>query len=682
MPPDRYSSRLEALGLYSADQYHEAAFARNIGLFTRTEQERLRQAKIAIPGMGGVGGVHLVTMARTGIGNMHLADFDRFEPVNINRQYGARVPDLGRPKLDVMMDEARAINPYLNITPFPAGLTEANMDEFLDGVEVVLDGLDFFQFDIRRQLFNRAQEKGVYVVTAAPLGFSAAVLIFSPHEGMRFDEYFNITSGMSERQRYLSFGMGLTPRATQLNYMDLSRVDLESKAGPSLNIACQICAGMAATEAVRIILKRGRIKPVPYFFQFDPYAQKYRRGKLHLGNRNPVQKVKIKAADILLARNKVLFRRPIPETPPIPIADPGTISEANLRSIIQAGIQAPSGDNAQPWKFAWQGNTIDLSLDRDADHSFFNVRQVASILSCGAVLENMCIAARALGFEPQVTYLPAGASADHMASVTLTAGKDAHPWEPLFESVWERNTNRTFYRKKALPDLLTTRMHEAVTPYEGVHIHLLTESADLRKLAGLIYKVDRIRTEHRPLHQHLCKMIRFTDQEAIEKRDGLPLKNLEAGLAGELFLKLTRPWPVMWMANTLGLGRMVALHAMAGVLRSSGAALITVDGMDPGDFLLGGRALQRAWLTLTREGLNVQPMAAMTLFRTRWVLEGEGGGFSVKHQALLREVWRRYDGLFPGVDFSQKGQVMLFRFGYGRPMRYGTHRKKDEMLIG
>ena len=42
----------------------------------------------------------------------------------------------------------------------------------------------------RRRLFNRAREKGIYVVTAAPLGFSAALLIFAPHTGMSFDEYF------------------------------------------------------------------------------------------------------------------------------------------------------------------------------------------------------------------------------------------------------------------------------------------------------------------------------------------------------------------------------------------------------------------------------------------------------------------------------------------------------------
>jgi len=252
--------------------------------------------------MGGVGGVHLITMTRTGVGNFHIADFDTYEPANINRQFGARVPDFGRPKMQVMKEQALSVNPYLEITEFPEGISSSNIDDFLDGVQVVIDGLDFFAFDVRRLLFNRAREKGVYVITAGPMGFSSAMLIFSPHEGMSFDEYFNIVDGMESQDRYLSFALGLAPRATHIKYMDLSKVDLESKAGPSLNIACQVCSGMAATEALRIILNKGRIKPVPHFFQFDPYVQKYRKGKLLMGNRNPIQRIKMAVVKHILKK--------------------------------------------------------------------------------------------------------------------------------------------------------------------------------------------------------------------------------------------------------------------------------------------------------------------------------------------------------------------------------------------
>ena len=74
-------------------------------------------------------------------------------------------------------------------------------------------------------------------------------------------------------------------------------------------------------------------------------------------------------------------------------------------------------------------------------------------------------------------------------------------------------------------------------------------------------------------------MIRFSTQEALAKRDGLPLKTLDAGVAGEIFLKSTRPWWIMNAVNHIGLGRMVALHAYQALRHASAAALLTVAGM-------------------------------------------------------------------------------------------------------
>ena len=136
----------------------------------------------------------------------------------------------------------------------------------------------------------------------------------------------------------------------------------------------------------------------------------------------------------------------------------------------------------------------------------------------------------------------------------------------------------------------------------------------------------------------------------------------------------------MNMANNVGLGRMVALHAMGGILSAPAAALLTVEGLNKGDFFVGGQALERVWLTISKYGLCMQPMTAITLFRMRWVMAGKNG-FSKPHQELLEAVWEDYQALFPGVEMNVNGQVMLFRFGSGKPIRHGTHRKKMETFL-
>ncbi|MCB9980533.1 MAG: ThiF family adenylyltransferase, partial [Rhodospirillales bacterium] len=164
---------------------YKEAFSRNLGLLTPHEQDLLKSKKVAIAGMGGVGGVHLQTLARMGISNFHIADMDVFELANFNRQAGAMVSTLHLPKADVLKRMAEDINPECKITVFSEGVTDENMEAFLDGVDVYVDGLDFFVLDVRARLFEKCREKGIPAVTVGPIGISSACLIFHP-KGMSF----------------------------------------------------------------------------------------------------------------------------------------------------------------------------------------------------------------------------------------------------------------------------------------------------------------------------------------------------------------------------------------------------------------------------------------------------------------------------------------------------------------
>jgi len=674
---NNYKSTLESLGFDEAT-YFEQAFSRNIGIFTQEEQQKLANTTVAIPGMGGVGGLYLIALVRSGVGRFHLADMDVFEPVNVNRQYGGKVNHFGKPKLPAMIDEALSINPFLDITPFPDGIGPENLDTFLGGVDVVLDGLDFFAFDVRRALFNRARELGLHVVTAGPIGFSAAMLVFAPDRGMSFDEYFDVYDGLPDVEKYLSFFLGLTPRGTHFKYMDTSKIDLGSKKGPSLNIGCQLCAGMAVTEAIRIVLGRGGVKPVPHFFQFDAYRQIYRKGRLWRGNRNPIQRLKRRLVKRFILKMRDVGPIEIPAIPETSVQRGVPVPQDIIRYILRAGIQAPSGDNAQPWTFTSNGDRIELYLDPQADSSFFNIQQIASIISCGAVVENMVIAATKFGLDAQITLIPEKARPNLMACVDLSV--DTTEPSPLVESIWNRTANRKPYKRKRIPQALQDRIMGCVKAFDGCRLHLITERKELRKLARLVYKVDRIRTEHRPLHEHLMHMIRFSEREMYQNRTGLPLRNLEAGLAGELFLRGTKSWKVMAVLNRTGLGRTVPAFAYRGILASAGAALLTVPSFRTEDFLQGGRALERIWLELSSASVSMQPMTAITLFWLRWVL-GEKQSFRPEHQQMLDLVWPEYEKLFSGVDFAREGHVMLFRFGYADGIQHRTLRKKVESFL-
>lgn len=279
----------------SVFNYHEA-FSRNLGWVTEQEQERLRSSRVAIAGMGGVGGFHLLTLARLGVGAFSLADFDTFNLVNFNRQAGASLSSIGRPKLDVMASMASDINPELDLRLFPGGLDEEVLDDFLADVDLFVDGLDFFALDIRQAVFAACAERGIPAITVAPLGMGAALLNFMPGR-MTFEDYF----GFAQRdplEKAIRFFVGLAPARLQMGYLvDPSKIDLANHKGPSTAMGCMLCAGVAGTEALKIMLGRGRVYAAPWGVHYDAFKNRLARTWRPGGNdRNPLQQLSLSVA--------------------------------------------------------------------------------------------------------------------------------------------------------------------------------------------------------------------------------------------------------------------------------------------------------------------------------------------------------------------------------------------------
>lgn len=278
---------------------YSEAFSRNIGWVTSQEQQILKSKRVAIAGMGGVGGIHLLTLARLGISAFHIADFDTFDLANFNRQAGASMSTLGKPKAQIMADLVRDINPDIDIKIYPEGINPNNLSGFFTGIDLYVDGLDFFAFSARQTAFATCAKLGIPAITAAPLGMGTAVLNFLPGK-MTFEEYFRM-GNLPETEKALRFLLGLAPARLQFGYLvDPSTVDLKQHRGPSTIMACQLCAGVAATEALKILLNRGNIQCAPHGVHFDAYRNKFARTWRPGGNANPIQRI-----TLCLARRKL-----------------------------------------------------------------------------------------------------------------------------------------------------------------------------------------------------------------------------------------------------------------------------------------------------------------------------------------------------------------------------------------
>jgi hypothetical protein len=119
---------------------------------------------------------------------------------------------------------------------------------------------------------------------------------------MSFADYFGFAH-CADAEKPLRFLLGLSPAMLHRKYLaDISFVDLESGRGPSTPMACQLCAGIAATETLKLLLGRGKVVAAPRGVHFDAYRNKLAHTWRPGGWRNPLQRIVEAVARRELAR--------------------------------------------------------------------------------------------------------------------------------------------------------------------------------------------------------------------------------------------------------------------------------------------------------------------------------------------------------------------------------------------
>ena len=136
---------------------------RNLGFVTRDEQARIRATPVFVCGVGGMGGACVQSLVRAGAMRLGLADIDRFEHSNLNRQVFASLTTLGLDKLEATRQQLRDVNPSLEPEVWGAEWIE-RLDEILPRYGIVVNAMDDLGAGIL--LYRKAREHGATVVDA------------------------------------------------------------------------------------------------------------------------------------------------------------------------------------------------------------------------------------------------------------------------------------------------------------------------------------------------------------------------------------------------------------------------------------------------------------------------------------------------------------------------------------
>jgi hypothetical protein len=630
-------------------QFIEVRTSRNRYKLKTHEQALLASRAIGVVGLS-VGQASAVTLALEGIGRQYrLADPDYLSLSNMNR-LRASLADLGLNKCVIAARQMFEIDPYLDIRIYPQGVSAENIEGFfLDGgpIHLLVEECDDLAMKILVRDRARAHRVPVVMDTNDRGMLDIERFDLEPSRPLLHGLLGDITPaevrGLSTYDKVPYFVKILPPEAMSMRLKtSLVEIDETVSGWPQLASGVALGGALVADAARRIFL--GEITFSGRFFvDLDEVIHENTRAPLSIVDSAP--------------------------SPPPPVLDvPGLVPAAfpppveHLRRLVEFAILAPSGGNIQPWLFTIQRDgRIRCDLDPVRSRQLLDYDRTASLLALGAAVENMAIAARAMGLSPHVEMIDDPARPDTVCRLAFQEAPAEV--EPLFHELGRRSANRR--RETRIP--MTSAEQDALVDAareRGASLQLATSAAQIDALADVIGGGDRVRFLSQTLHREMMEEIRWTHEEAVRTGDGVDLRTLELNRTELAGMDLLKDWDLMAALKDVGGGGGLDKITRKTLAVSSAVGLLTAPGISRDTFFAGGRAVQRVWLTASRIGLAFQPMSVLTYLFAR-MERGAGEGLNGEDVAALKRIRSAYREIFEvGPDDAE---VFLFRLGKAGP---------------
>ncbi len=359
------------------------------------------------------------------------------------------------------------------------------------------------------------------------------------------------------------------------------------------------------------------------------------------------------------------------------------ITRQQVIKLIEVGIQAPSADNSQPWKFKILEDGFELWLNHKNMGLFFDVEQVATKMSCGALMENVSILAAALGFATSISFFDepedAQEEASRFARLTFLPAGEQLDAESVRQTLFNRHTDRNLFQfKKTIPNSLMTELVNLVQSDEHYCLHSYQTPLDKKAIIRTITATDTIRFIHERIHKDFYQVLRFGDT-GQQTRDGLAAATLGIEAFMIPILQMLKPWWLVKRLNHIGLHHVMAFRGTWLPMKSA-SQIVSIVRKGGADYLESGRIMQRFWLQANKAGLSVQPLGALPLFLARLHLL-QGDGFTPEQLKVLISLEEAFAAVTPGFSKDTDQLVMLFRLGYANQPAEKPYRRSIESFL-
>lgn len=268
------------------------------------------------------------------------------------------------------------------------------------------------------------------------------------------------------------------------------------------------------------------------------------------------------------------------------------IDEATRDLLIGAAVAAPSVHNSQPWLFRVGPQRIDVLADASRQLAAADGVGRSLLISCGAALLNLRVAAAHVGFHPRVRLLPSREDRTHVASVDLDHRHlRPGPLAQLYPFIAERRTNRYPFLVRRIPNSVLSRLAEAVS-LENAVLRVYDDPTEVSRIVDLLHDA-----ESEEFLKPTIASERETWVGSTRPGEGIPPESLGP-----------RPAEPRTPFRDLGPRDQVDGRDLAAFETTPTVAVLSTFTDTPVDWVRAGLALQRALLVATEAGLSASFM--------------------------------------------------------------------------
>ena len=329
------------------------------------------------------------------------------------------------------------------------------------------------------------------------------------------------------------------------------------------------------------------------------------------------------------------------------------LDEDVATALVEAASAAPSVHNSQPWIFTVGERTVDVHADPARHLAVSDGSGRSLLISCGAALFNLRVAADHLGFHPRVRILPTKDDPTHVARLEVDHRHGSPGFlEDLFPAVWSRRTNRFPFWNRRIPRSVLSRLQDAVS-LENSLLRIVDQPAEIERIVALLHDAERA-----DLPEAKQERAAWVGREGAP--DGIPSHALGPRPRDRSTpfrdLRVVTPGPAAAPPSPPPGGTAPDVEQRTAPFEATPTVAILSTLKDtPADWVRAGQALERSLLVATAEGLSASFMNQ-----------------PLEHHDLR---WQVRSPL-TGVGVTQ----MIMRIGYGVPVPATPRRPVSEVL--